>query len=215
MDSLKYASKLSKARSYIKYAKESNTKLERYQKLLDEALDLSKTARAYLNALKITLDITQKESQNLKETRQFILEQEVTNVLSTVFEGEQFRAKLDVNTNLKTKTADLTLISRNGYRRKPVLSNGKCAQQVVSFSVVKSVLDFLDCDLVVLDEAFASSDRENLLKLSKLLSDTAKEKQIILVEHKEEIYKNLPRREIRLTKDVQAGEVNNVCIVDL
>lgn len=215
MDSLKYASKLSKARSYIKYAKESNTKLERYQKLLDEALDLSKTARAYLNALKITLDITQKESQNLKETRQFILEQEVTNVLSTVFEGEQFRAKLDVNTNLKTKTADLTLISRNGYRRKPVLSNGKCAQQVVSFSVVKSVLDFLGCDLVVLDEAFASSDRENLLKLSKLLSDTAKEKQIILVEHKEEIYKNLPRREIRLTKDVQAGEVNNVCIVDL
>ena len=215
MYSLKYTSKLSKAKSYLQYAKQANEKLERYQKLFDETTELSQAARAYLNALKIVLDVTQKESQKLKETRQFILEQEVTNVLSSVFEGEQFRAKLDVNTNLKTKTADLTLISRNGYRRKPVLSNGKCAQQVVSFSVVKSVLDFLGCDLVVLDEAFASSDRENLLKLSKLLSETSKEKQIILVEHKEEIYKNLPRREIRLTKDVQAGEVNSVFIIDL
>lgn len=215
MDSLKYVSKLSKAKTRLDNARESNAKLERYQKLYEDTLNLEQLCRIYLNKLKIMLDLSQKESQRLKETRQFILEQEITGVLSNVFEGEQFKAKLDVNTNLKTKTADLTLISRNGYKRKPVLSNGKCAQQVISFSVVKSVLDFLDCDLVVLDEAFASSDRENLLKLSKLLEETMRKKQIILVEHKEEIYKNLPRREIRLTKDVQAGEVNQVCIVDL
>ena len=66
-----------------------------------------------------------------------------------------------------------------------------------------------------MDEAFSASSPENLTKAGKVLESLLKKNfQVILIEQTNEIYKDLPRREIILEKEPIKDEVIVKSITD-
>ena len=66
-----------------------------------------------------------------------------------------------------------------------------------------------------MDEAFSASSMENLTKISSLLKKLIEEDfQILIIEQKNDIFKDLPRREINIAKDAIKESVKILSVTD-
>ena len=95
-------------------------------------------------------------------------------------------------------------------KRYPSELSGGQKQRV---SMVRSFL--MQPDLLLMDEAFSASSMENLTKISSLLKKSIEEDfQILIIEQKNDIFKDLPRREINIAKDAIKESVKILSVTD-
>ena len=121
--------------------------------------------------------------------------------------------KFDYSRN--NQRVKLTLVDPSGEERNPRMSEGMMLQQLISFSSAVGLTECMNGNKIYMDEAFSASSPENLTKVSALLQTLIdRDFQIILIEQEDDIYKDLPRREIRLFKDPILKEAQVVSTTD-
>ena len=191
--------------------KEYNSMKQNYKKVMqveNELLD-------YMESLKIINERCVVESNAYKARRIKFLEENIERNLAEIFPDEEFQCKIHYEKKNGKPKAYLSLIDRNGEERLPRMSEGKLCRQLVSYSACIAMCECTDNKKLYMDEAFYASSPENLAKISKVLKNLIdKDFQIILIAQTDDIYKDIPHREITLDKDLIENEVKIVNIID-
>lgn len=173
------------------------------------------TTKLVNNATKELLERVMAEDMAFKNRRLDFMSSVITDFLSELFPDDNFTAKVKCDFNRGMK-AELLLLDRYGNERLIHMSEGRFAQSLISFGASIGVSENMGAKKLYLDEAFSVSDPENLQKVSDLYRALLdKGMQIIMIEQTSTGYKDLPRREIRLARDVLTNKVLKPVILDL
>lgn len=187
---------------------ETLRKKEIVDKALTDAQDLKQKT-------KILLAKAQQEDRDFTNRRIDHMSDTITEFVGEIFPYDGYKATVVCDPNRKFK-AHLKLVGKDGNTRLTHMSEGKFNQSLISFGGCVSTSESLGASKFYLDEPFAVSDQDNLKKVSKFyLSLINKGMQIIMIEQNPIGYKDLPRREIHLTRDPISNETHLSNIVDI
>ena len=151
--------------------------------------------------MNIYVTVCNREDNSYRERRINYITSYIDNNLETIFPNEGFKSKIYFDYKHKAQRVKLTLIDKLGVERNPRITEGMMLQQLISFSASIGLCECMMQRKIYMDEAFSASSPENLTKVSKLIKSLIeKDFQVILIEQKDDIYKDLPRREINLIK---------------
>lgn len=200
----------------IDYAIDVQT--ERLNKL--EAINNHKTALgAYASRVKAHLDeleekiaimdkvyaVCLREATEYKETRLEMLINQAESVLALAFPNENFKVKFEFSMYGKETHALLKIGHEDEPEEKwlsPVTANGGCVKQLLSASIVASICVLNHADYLLLDEFFCSSDPVVVSKVGQFIESLSKlGLQLVLIEHKPNLYGSIERQDILLRKD--------------
>ena len=194
----------------LKTAESNNEKLLKYEEKVNESLSLLENIRAYKKKLELLLAVCNKKAESFMNERVSLLEQTVQDNLYYVFPEESFIVKLDLDITKAGRESCKLLLGKktpNGIVFSPTTAqNGRFVRQLISVVVVYTLNYLRGSDMMYMDEALASSDKDNLTKLKPLLDRMTKGgMQTILIEHKSELYDDVSRRQFTLRKDRAKG----------
>lgn len=192
----------------LEKAKDTNHRMERMKSDLNDVTTTANELETYLRNLEIFDRLANQEDTNYKTRRLDYLSTYIEDNLAIIFPNEQFKCKIDYDYKYKSSKAQLKLQPKSGKHRLPSIAEGKLCQELISFSSAVAITDCMGISGFYLDEAFAASSPENLTKAGKLLHKLIESGyQILLIEQKDDIYKDLPRNEIHLEKSPINDEV--------
>ena len=77
-------------------------------------------------------------------------------------------------------------------------------KQMTGFLIQSSILNTLNSNFVILDEAFSSFGNKEVKKLPEILKNLDN-MQMIVIEHKDEMYEDFPVKTYRLDRDEEQG----------
>lgn len=145
-----------------------------------------------------------------KEERLSCLTQQVQDNLNLIYPGDNFNVKFE-STTFRNKEV-INFYTGRGNKLAPMkMQNGRLFRQIASFSITTMIQILEGCELLIMDEAINSGDPESTSDVAKLLSVLINSGyQIILIEHKEELYGNLPRVQYDLVRDRKTNKVSEV-----
>jgi DNA repair exonuclease SbcCD ATPase subunit len=189
-------------------------KRDMIQDRLNEAKSLRRDLELLKTEMKVITRVVRDEEVRFKEKRLRFVDDNITERLDIIFPSKGLVAETHCDFNhLQTKLR-LYLKDRFGNLRPPYVTEGKGAQQLISFTAAESTLRLLGKNILYLDEAFSNASGETLEKIQPMLQKSVEDGfQLIVVSHSDEIYSNLSRREIHL--ESYDGEfVGNVVIKD-
>lgn len=192
---------------------ETEDKLFRTKEYLTELLE-------YEKKLKTLYSICNKKAAEFTEGRRGLIEQTVEENLRFIFPEENFKVKLDLDlSKAGRKTCKLLLgkTTKDGIVYSPTTAqNGRFVRQLISVVVVYTLNYLRGTDMMYLDEALASSDKSNLTKLKPLLDRMVENgMQVVLIEHKPELYNTVTRRQFTLNKDRMKQIASIVSVEDI
>lgn len=188
---------------------------ERLQKAYTDVLNLKENVNTLLNVYKIFINLLVSEDNAFKEKRLRYLEAYIDKNLEIIFPNENFKSKIDFDYSYNNQKVALYLIDNEGKVRIPSVCEGSFLQQLIGFSAAVGIIECLGSNKLYMDEAFSASSMENLSKISGLLKKLLEAgSQIIIIEQKDDIFKDLPRREINIEKDAINGFVKVVNTTD-
>lgn len=192
--------------------------LEVYEKLeetYNEVLGLKDNVHKLLDIYKIFINLLVSEDNAFKEKRLRYLEAYIDKNLEIIFPNEGFKSKIDFDYSYNNQKVTLYLVDRENKIRIPSVCEGSFLQQLIGFSAAVGIIECLGSNKLYMDEAFSASSMENLTKISGLLKKLLDEgSQILIIEQKNDIFKDLPRREINIEKDAIDECVNILSVVD-
>ena len=207
--------KLGTLKGDLRVIEQNNKEFNNIKINYDKVVQMEKDAEDYMDTLKIIYERGVIEGNEYKKRRIDFLEKYIGENLAEIFPDEEFQCKINYEKKNGKAKASLTLIDRNGEERLPRMSEGKLCRQLVSYSACIAMCECTDNKKLYMDEAFYASSPENLAKISGLLKRLIKEDfQIILIAQTDDIYKDIPHREITLEKDLLENKVNIVSIID-
>lgn len=191
--------------------KERRTDLEQsYNELSSEIDELTNTQKL-VTASKL---FCQKFSQDFKKDRYNEISDRAENNLSKVFPNDNFQVYLEPRIYGKNNEVRL-LLGKNGRMFPMKMQNGRFLRQVTSFSVNTTIQELKNCCPVLMDEALSSGDFESTSTMSLVIKGLIdKGVQMILTEHKPELYNNLPRLQVNLVRDELLDKVTEVKVFD-
>ena len=130
--------------------------------------------------------LTSLEKIYQKEKAQVIsgLEQGISNTLNTWYTGAKYDIQLEKVP--KTKTEQYLLSDRNMASDLATITGGSAAQ-VTGSLIQSSVLESEDSTFIMFDEAFCNTDARTAKEIGEMLSRGMPDKQIILIENKEDL----------------------------
>ena len=204
----------------VGYIRENNLKLAKVEEEYNKYLDRAEETREYYNKMKMLLSMTHKQATDFTESRKGLVERTVEENLAYLFPEESFKVKLSMDTTQSGRETCKLLLGTNSHGNivwaPTTAQNGRFVRQLISV-VVSYTLNYLrGSDMVYFDEALASSDKTNLTKLKPLLDRIAANgMQVILIEHKPELYNNVTRREFTLKKDRQRQITSIIDVQDI
>lgn len=199
----------------IEIAKRDNQILKTLDDDLEKVEKVENNLRIFVNMLSAFQSVTDKEDLAYKERRVNYLCSYIDTNLEHVFPYDNFKSKIKLDLKYNNKKAELLLLDKYDKARIPAYSEGKMLRQLISFSSAVGLTECLGKSSIYMDEAFSASSPENLTKASKVLGSLLKKNfQVILIEQTNEIYKDLPRREIILEKEPIRDEVIVKSITD-
>ncbi len=199
----------------IEMAKRDNKILKTLDNDLEKVENVEKNLKIFVNMLSTFKAVTDKEDLAYKERRVNYLCSYIDANLEHVFPYDNFKSKINLDLKYNNKKAELALVDKYGKSRIPAYSEGKMLRQLISFSSAVGLAECLGKSSIYMDEAFSASSPENLTKAGKVLESLLKKNfQVILIEQTNEIYKDLPRREIVLEKEPIKDEVIVKSITD-
>lgn len=208
-------------RAILQTAEDNNAKQlkveEKYQRCIEVLQDL----RSYTDSLRMLHSIVNKKITDFTNGRQRLIEQTVEDNLRYIFPEENFKVKLNLDVSKTGKeTCQLLLGKEFGGQiisYSPTnAQNGRFVRQLISLVVVYTINLLRGSDMIYMDEALASSDKNNLTKLEPLLDRMIESNmQVILIEHKPELYENIERRHFVLNKERVTGVTSIVSQKDI
>lgn len=143
-------------------------------------------------------------SANFRNTRKSELEDETRRVLKFVFPNEGFDIKIDWSEGRGRPQAQILtgLKGPNGVVEwcPPRNVHGEFAKQLIAFTTICNIAIMLGSQTFCSDEALNSGDDESLVSTKPLMDKLGELLQFIVIEHKDNFYKNIDRREILLEK---------------
>lgn len=210
-----FTSQLNVKKANLMTAKENNKRVNKIKADFVKVQELEHDLSAYVRNLELFYKLVSSESANYKQRRLDFLSNYIDENIKAIFPHEGYKTKIHVDFKNKSGKAYLKIIDKNGKVGLPSVSSGKMLQQLISFSSAIGIAECLGMNKFYMDEAFAASDMENLTKVGLLLKKILEEDfQVLLIEQKDDIYKDLPRREIHIKKDVITGEIRVDDITD-
>lgn len=200
----------------LKAQKEKN---EVYRKATDkytQDLTTQKEIQSYMQKLKTLLAVCNKKAEKFTVDRISLVEKTVEDNLRYVFPEEDFKVKFDMGISKTGRETCRLLLGKGNKYSATSAQNGRFVRQLISVVVVYTLNYLRGADTMYLDEALASSDKDNLTKLKPLLDRMREDgTQVILIEHKPELYNNVDRRQFELRKDRVAGFSSIVNVRDI
>lgn len=196
---------------------EDKSKLEVYQREVDKLVKIDKeladskyvldNLENYYKTLYNLIKICTKKSIEFKDVRVNSIESEITNNLAYLYPEKNYEVKIDFSESRGDDVAELLLGSK-GKLVPTTGQNGMFVRQVISLTGME-VINYMHGGCVLfLDEALASSDKQNLLKLKPMFNRMIEKGfQIIMIEHKPEIYQNLKHKRFKLYRHKEREEV--------
>ncbi len=146
-----------------------------------------------------------REATEYKETRLEMLINQAESVLALAFPNEGFKVKFEFSVYGKESHVLLKIGHEDEPEEKwlsPVTANGGCVKQLLSASIVASICVLNHTDFLLLDEFFCSSDPVVVAKVGQFIESLSKlGLQLVLIEHKPNLYSSIERQDILLRKD--------------
>lgn len=173
----------------------------------------------YKDRLETTVKICRKFTDEFKLCRRDEVESRVENILAKVYPRENFGVYFDIETKYNKLLAKLKVGPRSQPIEKwrtPSTSNGGFVKQLISASIIFSICDMRGAGLLLLDEQFCSSDDKNSEKIPDILlcEEYTKNKQIVMIEHKPEVYAQLNKRVFKPYKDRDLGYITSIDVTE-
>ena len=149
-----------------------------------------------------------------KERRLGFIDGKITERLKDIFPTRDLVAHTDCDFKRFQTKLRLYLKDVWGNKRPPFITEGKGAQQLISYTAAESSLSLLGNNKIYLDEAFSNASEVTQSKIQLILGKSISDGfQIILISHSPLIYQDLPRREFHFESDSQ-GFVKHISQVD-
>lgn len=192
--------------STLTSAEKTNNELRKAQEKYEECREARDQINAYHRKMSLLYNICNKKASEFTEGRVKLIEQTVEDNLMYIFPEEKFKVKLDLDVSKNGRETCQLLLGKStprGIEYAPTTAqNGRFVRQLISVVVIYTINYLRGCDMIYMDEALASSDKYNLTKLKPLL-DKMRESgmQVVLIEHKPELYNNVTRRQFTLSKN--------------
>lgn len=207
--------------SKLKYLRDKLTVYKHYQdrrkELEENYLELKNDLDALNEYKKLVLAnklYCQKFAQDFKKDRYNEISERAEQSLSRVFPNDNFQVYLDARV-YKSKDEVRLLLGKEGRMFPIKMQNGRFLRQVTSFSVNTTIQELKGCVPILMDEALSSGDFASTSTMSLVLKELIdRNVQMILTEHKPELYSNLPRLQIYLVRDEIQDKVTEVNVVD-
>jgi hypothetical protein len=194
-----YDSELKMLHSKLRETEKVEMKRQKLLSLLNESSTLLSFLKQRLLDFRVLQEIVGKEEVSFKQRRLSYLDGNITENLQYIFPKKSLYAKTSCNFDRKNMKLHLSLVDTKGYIRPAYLTEGKFAQQLISFTAAKSCTKLLGKDKLYLDEAFSNSSEDNLLKMQKLLQESVNEGfQIILISQSNLLFSDISHHEIVL-----------------
>lgn len=145
-----------------------------------------------------------------KEERLKCLEEQVKANLDIIFPNDNFNVKFQTSTYRGKEVIDF--YTGHGNRLFPIMmQNGRLFRQICSFSISTMIQILAGCEILIMDEAINSGDIESTKVVSNLIHNLIDNGyQIILIEHKDALYKDLPRVQYNLVRDQEHNKITEV-----
>jgi len=211
-DMRRLSESISYDKAILQTAVESNERQLKVEEKYQKIADLLRELRDYTSMLKTLHAVVNKKASEFTQGRKSLLEQTVEDNLRYIFPEENFRVKLDLDVSKTGKETCKLLLGKEENGKVSAYTptnaqNGRFVRQLISLVIVYTINLLRGSDMVYMDEALASSDKDNLTKLEPLLNRMIDSKmQVILIEHKPELYENVSRRHFKLRKNRETGE---------
>lgn len=199
----------------LRLAEDRSAKYEKLQSDLEKLQSLNTDINTLKNIFSMFLKILATEDNAFKKKRLRYLEAYIDRNLEIIFPNEGFKSKIYFDYSYNKQKVALYLIDRYGKVRIPSVCEGSLLQQLIGFSAAVGIVECLGANKLFMDEAFSASSMENLTKISALLKKLIEEDfQILIIEQKNDIFKDLTRREINIAKDAIKESVQVLSITD-
>lgn len=178
-------------------------KMEERRKVILSLMLESDALVEYLTTLTIDLrvlkEIVKREEAAFKRRRLSYLDGSITEKLSYIFPKKNLCARTECNFERNNTKLRLSLVDEKGNVRPPYLTEGKFAQQLISFAAAQSCTKLLGRNKLYLDEAFSNASEDNLIKMQELLKTCVEDGfQIILISQSPLLFSDIKRHEIIL-----------------
>ncbi len=169
-----------------------------YQQRLRDLSSYEDSINRYYKGAMIRVEQFRDECNRNLETR-------IESILALILPDEQFHIKLtfkpyrgsyvsEIYTGKEKPNGDIVW-------GKPRSQNGDFIKQLISFSMVCSLNLLLGSDFLLMDEPFNSADVTNVGKIQPVFDMMLEDGlQILMIEHKEELYRSVDRNQIDLLK---------------
>ncbi|MNN43030.1 hypothetical protein D3C81_1572460 [compost metagenome] len=191
----------------LENAKTNNNKLEENIIKQSQINDNLIKARGYLTILQNIEEEARINGNRYKQNRVSRIELEIDSSIDYIFPDENLSSKIIVDEKGKGK-AKLVLLDERNKARNPRNTEGGLLKQLVSFTASHGISRMQGVNVLFVDEAFGNSSPENKAKVGTILNKCVEEgMQIILITQGGELYQDLSRKMIYLTK-----ELGNVCV---
>lgn len=211
----KSVNKLNNLKVKLEVAKENNKNIKELETNYEKVCEVESSLDEYVQLLKIFSKVCADEDNAYRERRIKYITSYIDKNIQIIFPDEGFASRLKFDYSRNNQRVKLTLVDPSGEERNPRMSEGMMLQQLISFSSAVGLTECMNGNKIYMDEAFSASSPENLTKVSALLQTLIdRDFQIILIEQEDDIYKDLPRREIRLFKDPILKEAQVVSTTD-
>lgn len=199
-------------KAILQTAIENNEKQLKIEEKYNNTVSIRNELRDYNSKLKSLFAVVNKKASDFTQGRQALIERSVEDNLKYIFPEENFKVKLNLDVSRTGKETCQLLLGKevNGsvVNYSPTnAQNGRFVRQLISLVIIYTINMLRGSDMIYMDEALASSDKENLTKLEPLLNRMRDSNmQVVLIEHKSELYDNIDRRHIKLVKNRVTGE---------
>lgn len=193
-----------KLQSTLKTAEESNAQKLEYQNKIKEYNYKIQTLQMYRSRIDQLIKGSMIRVEQYRNECISALESRVEHILALIMPEEQFKVQITFR-SVRGKYRSEVLIGKenNGYIEwsPPRTQNGDFIKQLISCSIVWSLNLLLGASFILMDEPFSSSDQVNVGNLSPVFEMMIESgMEIIMIEHKPELYQGVHHNEISLLK---------------
>lgn len=199
----------------IQQGKKNNEKVQKATDNLNNLQSTFSRLEEYYKTLQSILKVASKEDARYRESRLNYLSNYIDSNLAEIFPEEGFKTNIPLEYKYGKHHASLQMYNNKGILSVPKVSDGKCCQQLISFSAGAAIVECLGSNKLYMDEALSAASAEKLHKIGMLINNLInKGFQIILIEQRDDVYKDIPRREFTLYKNPITKETKVVDVKD-
>lgn len=177
---------------------------EETEKFLGQISSVYKQSDEDLRNLKLAITTLKQWYNNHKENIINNLQKDI-NYMLNIFFTNNHQIKLEQDVQRNKSIVNMIEVDEKGDKIGDIamiLSGAE--KQMTGFLIQSSILNTLNSNFVILDEAFSSFGNKEVKKLPEILKNLDN-MQMIVIEHKDEMYEDFPVKTYRLDRDEEQG----------